>query len=157
MLKNGVYNNNFNNITNKITTITNNTFKKFSRQAISDNDSQVFLASPPVTYEWQQYNNYQPWQRSWNHFKQMRKLHKILNDHTTLRRGTAEISSHLLYLEDKLKDLAPSNHLSTKTLITSCQFPVPDQDFYMVFLQGIICFFSTFDFLGDFDENHPFI
>ncbi|XP_037787664.1 uncharacterized protein LOC119583265 [Penaeus monodon] len=103
-----IYNNTLSNVTNNITTIANNTFRKFSRQ-IKTNDAEVFtLPLQPLKNDETILITRPDKGRGvviLNKHEYHQKMLNILNDHTKLKKITTDISTHLLYLEDKLKRL----------------------------------------------------
>jgi len=104
-----IYNNNFNNVTNNITTIANNTFRKFSQQSRQTHDSKDFLSPLQSLQKDNTIIITKPDKGRGvvilNKCDYKQKMMAILNDHTKFKRITAEVSTHLLYLEDKLNRL----------------------------------------------------
>jgi len=109
-LKNcNIYKNNFNNVTNDITTIANTTFKKFSRQVKQTCDSEAILSPLKTLKNDKTILITKPDKGRGvvilNSCDYKQKILNILSDHTKFKRITTEVSTHLLYLEDKLKRL----------------------------------------------------
>ncbi|XP_037802991.1 uncharacterized protein LOC119597485 [Penaeus monodon] len=103
-----IYNNNFNNVTNNITTIAS-TFRKFSQQSRQTHDSKDFLSPLQSLQKDNTIIITKPDKGRGvvilNKCDYKQKMMAILNDHTKFKRITAEVSTHLLYLEDKLNRL----------------------------------------------------
>jgi len=104
-----IYNNNFNNVANNITTIANNTFRKFSHQRKQTRDSDAFLSPLQTLKNDNSIVITKPDKRRGvvivNKCDYKQKLMDILNDQTKFKRISTEISTHLLYLEGKLNRL----------------------------------------------------
>ncbi|XP_069970997.1 uncharacterized protein [Penaeus vannamei] len=104
-----IYNNNFNNVANNITTIANNTFIKFSHQRKQTRDSDAFLSPLHTLKNDNSIVITKPDKGRGvvivNKCDYKQKLMDILNDQTKFKRISTEISTHLLYLEDKLNRL----------------------------------------------------
>nr|XP_027219790.1 uncharacterized protein LOC113812157 [Penaeus vannamei] len=103
-----IYNNNFNNVTNNITTIANNSFGKLSQQRRQGFNSDVFL-SPLQTLKNDNTIVITKADKGrvviLNKCDYEQKLMDILSDKTKFKQITTKISTHLLYLEDKLNRL----------------------------------------------------
>ncbi|XP_069981868.1 uncharacterized protein [Penaeus vannamei] len=101
--------NNFNNVANNITTIANNTFRKFSHQRKQTRDSDAFLSPLQTLKNDNSIVITKPDKGRGvvivNKCDYKQKLMDILNDQTKFKRISTEISTHLLYLEDKLNRL----------------------------------------------------
>ncbi|XP_069983746.1 uncharacterized protein [Penaeus vannamei] len=104
-----IYNNTFNNITSNISTIANNTFKKFSRQGKQSNDAENFTSPLQTLKNDETITITKPDKGRGvvilNKQDYHQKLLSILDDHSKFKKITTKISTHLLYLEDKLKRL----------------------------------------------------
>jgi len=104
-----IYNNTFNNVTSNISTIANNTFKKFSRQGKQSNDAENFTSPLQTLKNDETITITKPDKGRGvvilNKHDYHQKLLSILDDHTKFKKITTKISTHLLYLEDKLKRL----------------------------------------------------
>ncbi|XP_063590046.1 uncharacterized protein LOC134766927 [Penaeus indicus] len=154
-----IYNNTLSNVTNNITTIANNTFKKFSRQTKTNtakafalplqtlkNDETITITKPDkgrgiVILNKRDYHQ---------------KLLDILNDHTKFKKITTDISTHLLYLEEKLKRLLRTikssigentyNLLSTSGSRPGLLYGLPKVHKHNLPLRPIISSIGTFNY-----------
>ncbi|XP_037772658.1 uncharacterized protein LOC119568271 [Penaeus monodon] len=104
-----IYKNNLNNVTNNIATIANNTFRKFSRQVRQDNEPDDIMSPLQSLKKDNSITITKPDKGRGvvilNKCDYQHKLLNILSDRTKFKRITIEVSTHLLYLEDKLKRL----------------------------------------------------
>nr|XP_027226988.1 uncharacterized protein LOC113818961 [Penaeus vannamei] len=104
-----IYNNNFNNVTNNITTIANNSFRKLSQQRRLGFDSDVLLSPLQTLKNDNTIVITKPDKGRGvvilNKCDYEQKLMDILSDKTKFKQITTKISTHLLYLEDKLNRL----------------------------------------------------
>jgi len=104
-----IYNNNFNNVTNNITTIANNSFRKLSQQRRQGFDSDVLLSPLQTLKNDNTIVITKPDKGRGvvilNKCDYEQKLMDILSDKTKVKQITTKISTHLLYLEDKLNRL----------------------------------------------------
>jgi len=101
--------NNFNIVANNITTIANNTFRKFSHQRKQTRDSDAFLSPLQTLKNDNSIVITKPDKGRGvvivNKCDYKQKLMDILNDQIKFKRISTEISTHLLYLEGKLNRL----------------------------------------------------
>nr|XP_027215931.1 uncharacterized protein LOC113808661 [Penaeus vannamei] len=104
-----IYNNNFNNVTNNITTIANNSFRKLSQQRRQGFDTDVLLSPLQTLKNDNTIVITKPDKERGvvilNKCDYEQKLMDILSDKTKFKQITTKISTHLLYLEDKLNRL----------------------------------------------------
>ncbi|XP_069996772.1 uncharacterized protein [Penaeus vannamei] len=139
---------------------TNNTCKKFSRQGKQSSDAENFT-SPLQTLKNDETITITkpdkgPGVVILNKHDYLQKLLSILDDHTKFKKITAKISSHLLYLEDKLKRLLraikPSigestyNFLSTSGSQPGMLYGLPKVHRPNIPLRPIISSIGTFNY-----------
>ncbi|XP_037802010.1 uncharacterized protein LOC119596757 [Penaeus monodon] len=131
-LKNcNIYKNSFNNVTYDITIIANTTFKKFSRQVKQTCDSEAILSPLKTLKNDKTILITKPDKGRGvvilNSCDYKQKILNILSDHTKFKRITTEVSTHLLYLEVKLKLLriikTSVNESTYNFLMTSGSIP----------------------------------
>jgi len=155
-----IYNNSFHNVTNNISTIANNTFKKFSRLANQTSDAERFTSPLQSLKNDESIIITKPDKGRGvvilNKDDYHQKVLNILSDHTKFKRITTEMSTHLLYLEDKLKrllrtikssiDASTYNFLSTSGSKPGLLYGLPKVHKPNIPLRPIISSIGTFNY-----------
>ncbi|XP_069989664.1 uncharacterized protein [Penaeus vannamei] len=150
----------FNNVTNNISTIANTTFKKFSRLAKYTSDAERFTSplqslkndESIITTKSDKGRGVVILNKDDYH----QKVLNILTDHTKFKKITTEMSTHLLYLEDKLKrplrtikssiDASTYNFLSTSGSKPGLLYGLPKVHKPNIPLRPIISSIGTFNY-----------
>ncbi|XP_069971007.1 uncharacterized protein [Penaeus vannamei] len=155
-----IYNNSFHNVTNNISTIANNTFKKFSRLANQTSDAERFTLPLQSLKNDESIIITKPDKGRGvvilNKDDYHQKVLNILSDHSKFKRITTEMSTHLLYLEDKLKrllrtikssiDASTYNFLSTSGSKPGLLYGLPKVHKPNIPLRPIISSIGTFNY-----------